>query len=216
MIWANRLVELGMDGSLSGRRSEKLLAEECLSLDLAWLMRLGPIREGMAGDGEIIWTIGGTQIGFVKFRLDLRMVDVARLTLTYGIRLADGQFRDISQEIALTSTSQNFGGRRWWMRCPVIGARARKLYLPACADRFASRKAWNLGYRVERLSHFDRPFEKLFRVQRKLGGARGLAAGLIRPRGMWRRTFARHLQCFAALDAGCAGTLVSLIKNSSG
>jgi hypothetical protein len=183
--------------------------EDCLSLDLAWLMRMAPIREGMSGNGEITWAIAGTPIGSVKFRLDLRTPKFAKLLLR--VSLSHGRVRH--QQIALTSTPQKFGGRRWWMRCPVTGARARNLYMPLSADRFAGRKAWNIGYRVERLSRFDRPFEKLFRAQRKLGGMQGLAYGLTRPRGMWRRTYARHLERFAGLDMECAGTLANLIEN---
>lgn len=200
-----------MGSSLSGRRSDKPLVEDCLTLDIAWLIGLGPIAAGTAGDGEVAWSIDGTLIASAKFRLDLRMIDAPSLNLTFCISQADGQNREISQKIALTSTAQNFGGSRWWLRCPVTDARVRKLYMPPIADHFASRNAYSLGYRVERLNHFDRPFEKLFRAQRKLGCEQGLALGLTRPKGMWQRTFARRLENFADLDANCGKVIVALI-----
>lgn len=75
----------------------------------------------------------------------------------------------VQQTIALTAISQHFGGLHWWMRCPDTGELVRLLYLPPECEHFASRKALRLAYCVGRLSRIDRPFEKLFRVRRKLG-----------------------------------------------
>lgn len=203
-----------MGSHLSGRRCGGPIVEDCLALDIAWLMRLGPIREGSAGNGEVIWSSNGLRIGAMQFRMDLRQANTARLILNYNLALPDGQRRAICQEIDLASTMPHFGGRRWWMRCPEMGARVRKLYLPPDGDRFASRRASNLGYRVERISHFDRPFEKLFRLQRRLGCPAGLGAPLERPKGMWRRTHACHLDRFARFDLACANEVVALVDKS--
>ena len=116
------------------------------------------------------------------------------------------------QVIALTALPQYLGGHRWWLRCPVTGERVRTLHLPPGGDRFASRKAWGLAYRVERLNRFDRPFEKLFRAQRKLGGAQGLGAELARPKGMWRQTFARHVATLGLRDVVCVDQISALIN----
>lgn len=192
-----------MGSARSGRRDGKPLVEDCLTLDLARLMRLGPIRDGMAGQGVLDWSIDGQAIGMVHFRLDLREATATRLVLSYAIADGAGKSRSVSQSLRLAFTAPHFGGRRWWLICPVTGERVRCLHLPAGGDCFASRKALGLGYRVERLGHFDRPFEKLFRLQRKLGGASGWGIGPRRRRGMWQRTFDRHLAAHGALDAVC-------------
>jgi len=204
-----------MGSHLSGRRSCNPVAEDCLALDIAWLMRLGPIREGDAGSGELIWSSDGQNLGAIRFRLDLRQSDSAHLVLSYNLALPNGQRRAVCQRIDLTSTVPHFGGRRWWLRCPVTGARVRKLYLPSSGDRFAGRRAWGLGYRVERISHFDRPFEKLSRLQRRLGSPAGLGAPLERPKGMWQRSYARHLDRFASFDLACAQEVVALIDKAN-
>lgn len=196
----------------SGAHSSKCLVEDCLSLDLAWLMRLGPIRDGQAGSGEVVWSYGTERVARIRFRLDFRRSDKARLILNYALAQSDGSYKPTTQIFALTSTEQHFGGRRWWMRCPVTGQRVRTLHLPMGSDRFVGRNAAGLAYRVERLSHFDRPFEKRFRAQRRLGGAQGLGAGLERPKGMWCRTYSRHLSRFAQLDAVCAEKIANLIE----
>jgi hypothetical protein len=55
--------------------------------------------------------------------------------------------KPIDSWVWLTTTVPRFGGHRWWFRCPALGIRAAKLYLPPRGDCFASRKAWNLTYR---------------------------------------------------------------------
>jgi hypothetical protein len=198
----------------SGHRKGKPLAEDCLSLDLAWLMRLGPIRTGQGGNGEINWSVDGHTIAALRFRLDLRAIGTARLILFYSVVTPEGQRKPIRQMIALTARPQHFGGLRWWMRCPVTGERVRVLYLPPECAHFASREALGLAYRVERLSRFDRPFEKLFRTQRRLGGRQGLGAGSERPKGMWQQTFARHVADLAKHDRACVERITTAIESA--
>ena len=197
----------------SGRRGGKPLVEDCLTLDLAWLMRLGPIRDGYSASGELKWSIDGQLIASAHFRLELKNIENSRLIIDTVIRPEGGRALR-RQTITLTALPQHLGGLRWWMLCPLTGKRVRTLHLPIGGDRFASRMAWNLAYRVERLDRFDRPFEKLFRLQRRLGSAPGLEMGLKRPKGMWRRTYARHAARFESLDVACTEKIAALIKNA--
>jgi hypothetical protein len=93
--------------------------------------------------------------------------------------------------------------------------RATKLYMPPGGDRFAGRAAWRLGYRSQRVAHRDRPFEKLFRLQRKVGSSEGWEAGIYRPKGMWTRTFERHLDRYLALDAECSHEMAGIYDTFS-
>lgn len=199
-----------MGGAFSGRRGGKPLVEDCLTIDLVQLMRLGPLEDGMAGHGGLEWSLDGQGIGSIKFRLDLRKSEAARLTIAYAITSADGQRKTVSQRVRLTATVPQFGGRRWWMLCPVTGARVRCLHLPPGGERFASRKAWGLSYRTERLGQFDKPFQRLFRHQRRLG-MQGWGAMPARPKGMWQRTWRLHLGELAALDAQCGSVILRIM-----
>lgn len=190
----------------------KRLVEDCLALDLARLMRLGPICDGMAAHGEFLWSIDGAKIGAVRFRLDLRFPEAATLDLNFQVTPGNGGTRKISQRVFLCSTRPNFGGRRWWMRCPISGKRVRVLYLLPGEEKFAGRSALNLSYRIERVSQFDRPFEKMFRAQRKLGAPQCLGATIERPKGMWRRTFARRSAELDKLDLECAERICATIR----
>ncbi|MDQ2878985.1 MAG: hypothetical protein M3R41_07905, partial [Pseudomonadota bacterium] len=109
-----------MSNVQSGKRGGKPLVEDCLTLDLAWLMRLGPIS-GKAGGGEIHWYADGVPARSVRFQLNLRAIENAHLTVAS---------ETINQTIALVALPQHFGGLRWWFLCPVTGARARTLHLP--------------------------------------------------------------------------------------
>lgn len=200
-----------MGGNLSGRRDGKQLVEDCLTIDLAFIMRLGPIGEGQAGNGELHWSIEGQPIKSIRFRLDLGDPNRAQLILYCDVREPDCEAKPTKQTLALVTTQQHFGGRRWWLRCPVTGNRVRTIHLPPNADHFASRNAWGLAYRVERFNRFDRPFEKMFRLQRKLGGLHGLAAGLDRPKGMWARTFDRNVTCLQRYEASCMEQIAALV-----
>ena len=207
MIWASRSARGFMGSVQSGRRDGKWLVEDCLTLDLAWVMRLGPMRDGQVGNGEIRWRENDAPIRSAQFHIDLRNVDHAQLTVSS---------EKINQSIELAAVPQHFGGHRWWFRFPVTSQRARTLYLLPNGSRFASRKALGLAYRVERLARFDRPFEKLFRLQRKLNGAQELALNLTRPKGMWRQTYVRHSARLEMLDVACAEKIVALIERVAG
>ncbi len=201
-----------MGSYLSGRRNGKPLVEDCLTVDLARIMRLGAVRNGQVGSGELYWSIDGQRVASIQFRLDFRDTGNPHLILFFNSKQPSGERRPSKQTIALTATEQHLGGKRWWLRCPVTGKRVRTLHLPPNGNRFASRDALGLAYRVERLNHFDRPFEKMFRVQRRLGQPQAFGAGLERPKGMWRRTYARHVERLMAAELACVNGIVALIE----
>lgn len=193
--------------------SERLV-DDCLALDLAWLMRLGPVRTGQRGSGKVQWSIGGTTTGEIRFRLDLRKTGTASLILKFNACGKDGIRQPVTQIFCLEALPQNFGGLRWWLHCPATGKRVRTLHLAPGRNLFASREALGLAYRVERLDHFDRAFEKVFRAQRRLGQPHGLGHGLERPKGMWRRTFNRHVAALERHDLACGKQIAALIPKS--
>tara|TARA_R110002033_G_scaffold110696_2_gene156426 strand:+ start:684 stop:1145 length:462 start_codon:yes stop_codon:yes gene_type:complete len=137
------------------------------------------------------------------------MVDLecARLDLKYT-KGSGADAEAVDQCIWLSYTRPNFGGKRWWISGPYKGSRVGKLYLPNGSDRFASRQAWRLGYHSQRAARRDRPFEKLFRLQKKLGSPTGFESPLFRPKGMWQRTYQKHLERYWELDEECSHEMV--------
>lgn len=180
------------------------------------MMQRGWVRDFEAGNGSIYWSRNGERTASIGHSFDLRDPDNAWLKLTYRWTPSGGEPRDVEQHIWLTYTRPNYGGRRWWMLCPFTGERIGKLHLPPGGEKFASRKAWRLGYHSQRVARRDRPFEKLFRLQRKLGSGEGWEAGLYRPNGMWRRTFERHMQRYWELDAQCGVEMMGALSRLTG
>lgn len=186
-----------------------------LRIDLAWMLRTGRAREGMLIRGTLSWNCGGEPAGSISYAAHMDEPGRERLELSYSRGEGEGR-EHVRQTVHLCHTLPHYGGKRWWMICPYRSVRAGKLYKPAGGDRFASRQAWRLAYNSQREASRDRAFEKLFRLQKKLGCDTGWEAGLFRPKGMWHRTFERHLERYWALDNQCAMEMGALLNRLTG
>jgi hypothetical protein len=188
-----------MGGWGSGRYGGRPTADASLRIDLAWMIRTGRAREGAWLSGSLSWSRGGEPSGSIGYQAIMHEPGHERLELSYTRGEGDGA-EQVKQTVRLCFTRPNYGGKRWWMICPYRGIRVGKLYLPPGGDRFASRQAWRLGYHIQRVAQHDRAGERLFRFQRKLGGDQGLGAFPRRPKGMWQRTWERHLERYWELE----------------
>lgn len=188
-----------MGGWGSGRSGGGPTADASLRIDLAWMFRTGRAKEGSVLWGSLSWSCGGQPSGWISYQAIMDAPGEERLELSYTRGRGDGA-EQVKQTVRLSSTRPNYGGKRWWMICPYRGIRAGKLYLPPGGDRFASRQAWRLGYQIQRVARHDRASERLFRLQRKLGSDQGLGAFPSRPKGMWQRTWERHLERYWELE----------------
>lgn len=200
-----------MGGFGSGRQCGRPLADHSFRVDLNWMLRTGHARPGARMSGTLRWSRGGEHAGSISYVADLED-EQPHLVLTYR-RGSGASAEQVEQRIRLCRTRPHYGGFRWWMICPYRGVRAAKLYLPPHGDRFASRTAWRLGYHSQRIADHDRPFEALFRLQKRLGGPQGWEAGLARrPKGMWNRTYARMWREYEALDGQCAVVMHGMLS----
>jgi len=193
-----------MGGYLSGRRGGRPIADGALTIDFAWMLRTRKAVPDALVRGSLLWTYRGEQNAGINYRSDMRDLDDAWLELHFNtIDRSTGEKRDCTQRVPLSFTVPHFGGRRWWMHCPLNGSRVGKLYCPQGGDIFASRTAWRLGYRSQRVSDRYKPFERLFALQKRLGCKEAWLEPIERPKGMWRRTFDRHLKQYQELDRLC-------------
>lgn len=200
-----------MGGYGSGRYGGRPTAEASLRIDFAWMMRTGRVQEGNLAWGSLSWSCGGRPSGSIGYRADMSVPGEERLELTYTRGSGDDR-EDVRQTVRLCYTAPHYGGKRWWMICPFRHIRVGKLYLPPGGDRFASRQAWRLGYQSQRDAPRDRPHERLFKLQRKLGCEQGVGNWPMRPKGMWQRTFDRHMERFWELDEQCEMELALLLQ----
>ena len=107
-------------------------------------------------------------------------------------RRADHAWSDPGYQVALISTPQPFGGRRWRFVCPERGRPCGVLYLPIGGNRFASRQAHGLAFASQRLRGPARAAVRAQRIRLDLGGSADLAAPFPpKPRGMHAATYER-------------------------
>lgn len=197
-----------MGGWGSGRRSERPVKEDGLTIDLALMLRSGWMAEGRSGTGRLTWSNASGWSASISYSYNLIDAECASLTLEYRNK-RNGEWTSRNQHIRLIYTVPPYGGRRWWMACPVRGNRVGKLYLPDGGDIIAGRKAWGIAYRSQRSQSRDRAFERLFAIQRRLECPEGWEQPIWRPKGMWRRTFERLEQRYWELDAECSIEMMS-------
>ncbi|TPG04543.1 hypothetical protein EAH84_15400 [Sphingomonas oligophenolica] len=133
------------------------------------MFRRGWIKDHHGSGGTLTWSRGSEQCGSIGYTYMLLDDHDPTLTLNFTRTPNGREPETIKQVIQLAATKPEYGGRRWWMICPANGMRVATLHLPPGGDRFASRKAWRLGYHSQRIAGRDRPFEALFKLQKKLG-----------------------------------------------
>lgn len=199
-----------MGGYFSGRQNGRPTADSCKRIDIAWMIRTKRAIPGQWLRGTLSWSCGDRPAGWISYEADMREPDNSELRLSYTRGEGDNR-EHVNQTVRLVFTEPNYGGRRWWMVCPYGHNRVGKLYLPGGGDRFAGRKAWKLGYHIQRVAHREKAFEALFRLQKKLGCRQGWEAGLPRPKGMWRRTYERHWERYCELDDICGAEMMGMV-----
>jgi hypothetical protein len=97
--------------------------------------------------------------------------------------------------VAIGWTPCHLGGERPWLHCPNCSRRVAKLYGGAV---FTCRHCMRLNYPSQQASKRDRALDRSWELRRKLGCDAGPfdypAEYIRRPKGMHRKTFARHIE----------------------
>lgn len=121
-------------------------AEESLVLDVADLSRKGFLPRGASRTFSLAWTAGARTRGSVQ--LEVNTLDgMPRIRLSYNWR-----DQPMDYLVELLETEPNYGGSRWWFRCPLsrngisCSRRVGKLFLPPGARWFGCRKCYGITY----------------------------------------------------------------------
>ena len=122
--------------------------------------------------------------------------------------------------VHLTSTSPNYGGRRWYFVCPLAGCgrRVACLYLAPGSRYFACRHCSNLTYQSTRNDLMEKVDSRLYKVRYRMK-AKGKVTGFIldpippRPRYMHLETYGRlMMEYYNLLDLRDLAYYVGLIQ----
>jgi hypothetical protein len=146
----------------SGRSGGGPVVEDALTLNLPRLFKTGWLKPGAWTSGTLCWSIVGTgeEIASMGFEAHLGEEEgYIQLHWTSTDRWS-GEKRRCENRIALTTSPQPFGGRRWFFLCPRTGRRAIRLHLPSGVYTFACRAAYRLAYRSQRETPRDRSLSR--------------------------------------------------------
>ena len=102
--------------------------------------------------------------------------------------------------VPLVSASCGVMGQRMRLECPLCARRVCTLYY--LEPRLARRRCNGLWYAAQRTSSYGRKALAKRKIRRKLGDYGQLWATKfpLKPRGMWRRTYARHCAALARIE----------------
>jgi hypothetical protein len=142
-------------GGYGSRRwgwGKKTSIEDCKTLDLAELRAAGLLAPGKRQMQVITWRRGERVTGRINILVDTLDPAQPRLRAIYTVTRPGADPQDLDYKIPLTPTLPNYGGKRWWLVCPLIAGdrpclrRVRVLYLPPGGLYFGCRACYNLTY----------------------------------------------------------------------
>ena len=181
--------------------SRKTRVDEARSIDALDLQRSGLFGEGGIGIWMTKWSRDEEIVASISYRLesgDECPIGV-RFMYTIGSRNSEEK-RDYNYVIPVVSTPCNFGGKRWWFRCPLVinnqfcQRRCRIVYMPPGAEYFGCRECYELSYesRQRHRERFYEGVEKPYMVveaaQQKLAKTRSLE----KKERLWRKLAHAH------------------------
>ena len=187
---------MGGVGSGNYYRSKKTNTDNASPLSISRMIKQGAIEQGCMKSGVWQWTCNGEVYSSVSYRSNMLDIDNAYLELSYTTK-AWGEKEDINYKIPIVYTRPNFGGYRFWFKCPFQHIRASVLYSPYGGKYYASRKAYNLKYASQSESETDRAIARMWKAKEKLVHEYG------RPKGMHEKTYERLLDDVYRAEDAC-------------
>ncbi len=130
------------------------LCEDYLSISIYRLRAIGFLK----GDrhAELLWNDG--EAGKVNILIRINH-ERPFFRLDYKHRKYGGEWKDAQNQVQLEKTSCNFGGFRWWMRCPLCKKRCARIYFER--GYVACRKCLGLFYKSQMIPKRSRIYKKL-------------------------------------------------------
>ncbi len=180
-----------MGGMGSGRQSGRQKVEGVRSLDINKLNRDGALKPGATLTTH--WSRNGQPFGSVGIRGDRNQI-----TIACRCRTGDGPWENIEQSIPIFWKPCRYGGHRPYFVCTgqvrgiACDRPAAKLY--GAGNYYFCRRCYRLAYASQSESYHDRALSRAQAIRTMLGGTANMSELFPeRPKGMWRKTYERHL-----------------------
>jgi hypothetical protein len=156
-----------------------------LQLKISDMVKSGVINPDSWGKGNWQWTCDGERTGWIGYEVDTREPWQPSLRLIYN---ANDEPYDYT--VRLETTQPNYGGIRWWFRCPARGC-GRRVAILYGGKIFACRKCHNLAYPCQNEDPHWRMQRRAQKICNSLGD--GDTYWATPPKGMHRKTYERKL-----------------------
>ncbi len=189
------------------RGGGKSTEESFHAFRMSRLVELGVVRAGNHRHGGWHWTRNDEVMSSISYEINMADVDFPWLRVNYTNTNSQEKH---DYKIYLTATTPNYGGKRWWFRCPAArcGKRVAVLYL---GNIFACRHCWRMGYSTQNKGYYDNQSDRAFKLAAKLGHDGNAIDGFYgeKPKGMHWRTYRRKVdEIEQAVECGLAGMMV--------
>jgi len=157
-----------MGGIGSGRHfhySTRLYTDDYLDLDIRTLNQRGWLDKSTPQ--TLTWKKNQQVTGSVQFLVWTRVQFPKKpnVTLRYKSRTNGGEWKELNYPIELETTKCNFGGERYWFRCPECNKRACVLY---GGTIFKCRSCHGLVHKSRNESALDQATRRLDKEKDKL------------------------------------------------
>lgn len=150
---------------------------DCKSLDLQWMNKQKMLENGSYPFQTITWDMKGEKTGAVGIIINKKKNMISGINFQYTYTNHEtGDQEEMDYEIKLVTTKCNYGGFRYWFKCPLVvngrycGRRVRALYLPPFQKYFGCRHCYNLVYPSQRINRQSKLYflDKLFERDKKI------------------------------------------------
>lgn len=187
-----------MGGLGSGRPGWKRKTNHLRSIDANRMYKAGQLHPGHWGGWK--WSENGEKTASINTQADF-----SRLTLKYRVRPYGEDWEDIVEPIALDWIESHHGGKRPYFLClasvngHACGRRVVKLYLGG--RYFLCRQCQRLAYSSQSETQMQRAMRKANKIRTFLSKDRDAGIWEVKPKGMHRKTYLRHVEAMEAADA---------------
>ena len=173
-----------------GWHSKQPALDACPRITIPFLRSQNLLNRHLGmGSRSVTWSRNGQETGSCVVS-----VNEAHDTLTvyYSHRAGDAApWVPVSHAVPLIRTPCHYGGHRVWFACPRCGRRCEVLVVAGAV--VGCRVCLRLPYSSQREQPHQRILNRIQKMEK-------IAPHGIRPRGMWRRTWARYCRKFNALQ----------------
>ncbi len=132
----------------------RLTVEDCLSFDAILLRRTGIFRSRPGTEYTYQWRRSSGS----DCRMNYTVIEIPAVAMALGLDYFVSDERSVTKQrmgyvVKVTSTGCRLGGRRFWLRCPLLrngvpcDRKVLRLYLPPGGQMFGCRHCHGLTYR---------------------------------------------------------------------